>query len=159
MTMSNNGADAILGRIPSGIYILTVGSGERATGMLASWVMQAGFDPPMVTAAVKQGRYVCDWISEGQPFALNVLGESQMAAMAHFGRGFEPGAPAFEDIEITHCPRGVPILKEALGHLECELVGQIDSSDHRVFLAKIVRGNLADDGRPMVHLRKSGSHY
>ena len=46
--------DPVLGRVPSGIFILTVGTGDRATGMLASWVMQAGFEPPMVTVAVKQ---------------------------------------------------------------------------------------------------------
>ena len=69
--------DSVLGRVPSGIFILTVGSGPRATGMLSSWVMQAGFEPPMVSVGVKLGRYVCDWLTEGQPFVLNLVGESQ----------------------------------------------------------------------------------
>src|SRR5262245_44537847 len=114
--------DPVLGRVPSGIFILTVGSGTRATGMLASWVMQAGFEPPMVSVAVKLGRYVCDWITEGQPFVLNVVGESQKDLLKHFAKGFEPGAAAFEGVPITHCARGVPVLKESLGHLECEPV-------------------------------------
>src|SRR5690606_34940172 len=59
--------DGVLGRVTSGIYILSVGSGDRATGMLTSWVMQAGFDPPMVSVAVKTGRYVCDWLTNGEP--------------------------------------------------------------------------------------------
>ncbi len=152
--------DPVLGRVPSGIYILTIGTGDRATGMLASWVQQAGFDPPMVSVAVKHGRYVCDWLSEGQPFVLNMLGESHKSHLAHFGKGFEPGVPAFEGVEISHCPRGVPILAEALGHLECEPSAQVDSGDHRIFLARIVRGQLKDEtGRPMVHIRKSGGHY
>ncbi len=37
----------VLGRIPSGIFVLTVGDDTgRETGMLASWVQQASFDPP-----------------------------------------------------------------------------------------------------------------
>ena len=152
--------DPALGQIPSGIFILTIGTGARSTGMLASWVMQAGFEPPMVTVAVKLGRYVCDWLTEGQPFVLNVIREGQKAVLKHFAQGFEPGKPAFEGLEITHCARGVPILKDSLGHLECEPAGHFDSGDHRVFLAKIVRGRLTDtDNRPMVHIRKSGSHY
>ncbi|MBI3469346.1 MAG: flavin reductase family protein, partial [Planctomycetes bacterium] len=32
----------ILGRLPSGVFILTARDGTDETGMLASWVMQAG---------------------------------------------------------------------------------------------------------------------
>ena len=155
-----NSFDTVLGRIPSGIFILTVGTGPRATGMLSSWVMQAGFEPPMVSVAIKLGRYVCDWITEGQPFVLNIVGQSQTTIMKHFGKGFEPGEPAFQGLEITHCARGVPILKDSLGHLECEPVGHLDSGDHRIFLAKVVRGKPHDaDAAPMVHIRKSGAKY
>jgi flavin reductase (DIM6/NTAB) family NADH-FMN oxidoreductase RutF len=152
--------DPVLGRVPSGIYILTIGTGQRATGMLASWVMQAGFEPPMVSVAVNLGRYVCDWLSEGEPFVLNLVGESQKVFLRHFHQGFEPGAPAFEGLDISHCARGVPILNEALGHLECEPAGHVDSGDHRVFLAKVVRGRLVGaDKHPMVHVRRSGAKY
>lgn len=159
--MSNSsGFDPVLGRVPSGIFILTVGTGERATGMLASWVQQAGFEPPMISLAVKLGRYVCDWLTEGQPFVLNLVGESQSSFLKHFSRGFEPNEPAFTDIPITHCRRGVPILSNAIGHLECEPVSHVDSGDHRVFLAKVVRGRLNQiHSRPMVHVRKSGAKY
>jgi flavin reductase (DIM6/NTAB) family NADH-FMN oxidoreductase RutF len=150
----------MLGQVPSGIFILTVGTGSRATGMLASWVMQAGFEPPMVSVAVKLGRYVCDWLTEGQPFVLNVVADGQKELLKHFGKGFEPNSPAFEGLEITHCARGVPILKNSLGHLECEPAGHVDSGDHRLFLAKVVRGKMIDgDAKPMVHIRTSGSRY
>ncbi|HJQ81496.1 MAG TPA: flavin reductase family protein [Lacipirellulaceae bacterium] len=152
--------DPVLGRIPSGIFVLTAGTGPRATGMLSSWVMQAGFDPPMVSVTVKLGRPICDWLSESQPFVLNVLGQSQTNLMKHFSKGFEPGEPAFEELDITHCARGVPILKAAMGHLECEPVRHVDSGDHRVFLAKVVRGKLHDaDAKPRIHIRKTGTAY
>jgi len=159
--MSNStGFSPVLGRVPSGIFILTVGTGNRATGMLTSWVQQAGFEPPMISLAIKLDRYTCDWLTEGQPFVLNLVGESQTAFMKHFSRGFEPGMPAFDGVPITHCRRGVPILADALGHLECEPVRHADSGDHRIFLAKVVRGRLNDaHARPMVHVRRSGAKY
>lgn len=158
--MSKKAFDPVLGRIPSGIFILTIGTGTRATGMLASWVMQAGFDPPMVSVAVRLGRYVCDWLTEGQPFVLSVVSESQTNLLKHFGKGFEPGASAFQGIAISHCARGVPILSDALGYLECEPAGHVDSGDHRVFLAKIARGRMINsEQEPMVHIRKSGANY
>ncbi len=152
--------DAVLGRIPSGVYILTLGTGDRATGMLASWVMQAGFEPPMVSIAIKKERYVAEWLTAGQPFVINIVGEGQHQHFKQFGKGFEPDEPAFEGIDIELCPRGVPILKESVGHLQCEPVSHLDSGDHRIFLAKVVRGTMSSQEiKPMVHIRKTGSQY
>ncbi|MBX3424824.1 MAG: flavin reductase family protein [Pirellulales bacterium] len=156
--MANDGVVAALGRIPSGIYVLTAGAGARATGMLASWVMQAGFEPPMISVAVRNGRYVADWLAEGQPFVINVVGEGQTQFLKHFGKGFEPDAPAFEGVAVRPCGRGVPILAEAIAHLECEPASHVDSGDHRIFLARVVRGH-AGDAAPMVHVRKNGLNY
>jgi flavin reductase (DIM6/NTAB) family NADH-FMN oxidoreductase RutF len=152
--------DSVLGRVPSGIFILTCGTGQRSTGMLTSWVMQAGFSPPMVTVALNRERHIGEYLARSQPFVLNIVGESHRALIKHFGKGFTPGDPSvFQGLEITHCPRGVPILTHAIGHLECEPVGHLDSMDHRVFLAKVVRGRLTLDEPPLVHIRKSGAHY
>jgi flavin reductase (DIM6/NTAB) family NADH-FMN oxidoreductase RutF len=148
-----------MGRITSGIYILTIGQGDRATGMLASWVMQAGFEPPMVTVAVRQGRYVAEWLAAGEPFVLNIVGEGQKPWLKHFGKGFEPGEPAFTGLEVRPAVNGVPALAEALGYLECEPSSHVDSGEHRIFLAKVTAGELLHDTPPLVHIRKSGAHY
>lgn len=157
--MSESSFDPALGRVASGIYILTIGSGEKSTGMLASWVMQAGFEPPMVSVAVKSGRYVEQWLTAGEPFVLNIVAEKQFDFLKHFGSGFDIGEPAFEGISTTNCENGVPHLTDALGHLECEPTSHVDSGDHRIFLAKVVRGELHSDAQPMTHIRKTGSHY
>ncbi|MCH8044929.1 MAG: flavin reductase [Planctomycetes bacterium] len=167
--MSDSPIDPILGRVPSGIYILTVRrsdqetgdqeTGVQETGMLASWVMQAGFDPPSVTVAVKQGRYVGEWIAAGEKFVLNVLGENHKAMLGHFGRGFDLGEPAFDGIDIQRSESGVPVLSEAIGYLECEASGHVDSGDHRIFLARVINGRLSSEEKPMVHVRNSGAHY
>ena len=157
--MNSADFDAALGRVASGIYILTAGTGDRATGMLASWVMQAGFDPPTVSVAVRLGRKICDWITDGEPFVLNIVAEKQFELLKHFGKGIESGAAAFEGLSIRHCARGVPVLEDCLGHLECEPTAHIDSGDHRIFLARVVRGDLARDASPMIQIRKSGRGY
>jgi flavin reductase (DIM6/NTAB) family NADH-FMN oxidoreductase RutF len=149
----------ILGRVPSGIFILTIGEGDHATGMLASWVMQAGFEPPMVSVAVKQGRYVADWLTKGEPFVLNVVGTEQKHFLKHFGRGFEPGEPAFEGVHLHTASNGVPALTGALGQIECEPTSHVDSGDHRIFLARVTAGNVFSDSSPLVHIRKSGANY
>lgn len=151
---------SVLGRIPSGIFILTARRGPDETGMLASWVMQAAFHPPAVSVAVAHGRYLADWLSEGAPFVLNVVAEHQKALLKHFGRGFPPGAPAFEGLELLRDPRGVAILADGiLGHLCCNVRSYADSGDHRIFVADVIDGQLTAAAAAMVHHRKSGAHY
>jgi flavin reductase (DIM6/NTAB) family NADH-FMN oxidoreductase RutF len=150
---------AALGRITSGIYILTIGQGDQATGMLASWVMQAGFDPPMVTVAVRHGRYVADWLADGAPFVLNIVADDQKHLLKHFGKGFEPGEPAFIGLDVQTTESGVPALADSVGHLQCEPQSHVDSGDHRIVLARVTAGHHAADRPPMVHIRKSGAHY
>jgi flavin reductase (DIM6/NTAB) family NADH-FMN oxidoreductase RutF len=156
----DNSLFAVLGKVPSGIYILTARHGDHETGMLASWVMQAGFQPPMVTVAVKQDRYLADWLAEGTLFGLNVVDVAGKQLLGHFGRGFEAGEPAFEGLEVVSGEEGVPLLTEGvLGQLICRPSGHIDSGDHRIFTAEVIAANSRSDQSPMVHVRKSGAGY
>ena len=149
-----------LGRVPSGLYILTARHDGRATGLLASWVMQAGFDPPMVTVAINSQRYVADWVSASGRFALNQIAAGGKPLVRHFGRGFPPDAPAFAGLELRAEGRGGPILASALAFLDAEVVGEIASADHRIFLARVVGGAVFEPAsEPMVHVRNNGFHY
>jgi flavin reductase (DIM6/NTAB) family NADH-FMN oxidoreductase RutF len=149
---------AVLGRVPSGIFILTARHGGRETGMLASWVMQAGFEPPMLTVAVNRKRYLVDWLASGGPFVMNLVGESQNQFLKHFGKGFEPDEPAFNGLSIERVNE-LPVLADAVGFLICTPTGHVDSGDHRVVLARIDSGRLLHDEPPMVHVRKNGLKY
>ena len=148
-----------LGKIVSGIYILTAKHASNETGMLASWVQQAGFDPPAITVAIKKGRYVVDWITDGAPYVVNVLSDENKQMLAHFGKGFPEGDPAFESLLIRRSNQGIALLSSALAHIECQVISQLESSDHHIFLAEVVSGALQNEGTPMTHVRKNGFHY
>ena len=160
MTDNLEDPGAALGRIPSGIFILTTTYQGRSTGMLASWVQQAGFAPPMVTVAVRRDRYVADWIAGSGRFTLNQVAAGNKALLKHFGRGFGPDDEAFAGIALRDDSRDGPVLAGAMAYLRAEVAGCIDGGDHRVFLATVVNGERLDPGaEPMIHLRKSGLHY
>jgi flavin reductase (DIM6/NTAB) family NADH-FMN oxidoreductase RutF len=152
--------EAALGRVTSGLFILTAGTGHQAQGMLTSWVMQAGFSPPMVTVALRTGRQLEEWLSAGHGFVLNIVASGDTSLIRHFGKGFDRDAQGvFDGLETTVSTGGIPILAEALGHLECKPVEHLDSGDHRIFLARVVGGRLVDDRAPMVHIRRTGARY
>lgn len=154
-----NDVAAALGRIPSGIFILTVRANDRQTGMLASWVMQASFDPPMFTVAVRKTRYLVDWLKGGARVALNILSSDEKNMIAHFGRGFQPDENAFADVELLPAPSDVPILAEALGFLSGPVQNSLETGDHLVFSVLVEDGRILKGGSPMIHVRKNGMNY
>jgi flavin reductase (DIM6/NTAB) family NADH-FMN oxidoreductase RutF len=147
-----------LGRLPSGLFVLAARRGDEDDGMLTSWVMQAGFEPPMISIALRKDRRLAQWLAGGTPFVLNLLAEEQLSLVRHFGRERAAGT-VFAGIAHHRTPAGLPVLDGTVGYLECEPTGKIDSGDHHVFLARVLAGHLSSSARPIVHIRKNGLKY
>src|SRR5450755_3545408 len=93
VTSPLRGMAAALGRVPSGLFIVTARRGEAETGMLASWVQQCSFEPPQLSMCLRRGRDMNAWLEVGAPFTVNILQEDSTDLIAHFGRGFGVDEP------------------------------------------------------------------
>lgn len=150
---------AALGRVPSGLYVLTAGTGAAETGMLASWVQQCSFDPPQVTVAVNTQREVLEALTIGAPFVLNVLPEGGKALVAYFGKGFATGEPAFTGLDVRRDSDAPPVLLAAHAYLVCRVAARVEAGDHALLIARVEAGAVLHDGKPTVHVRKNGLRY
>jgi flavin reductase (DIM6/NTAB) family NADH-FMN oxidoreductase RutF len=150
---------AALGKVPSGLFILTLTRDGIDTGMLASWVQQCSFRPPQVSLAINAQRTVGPLLTKGLTLTLNILEDSQTDMIAHFGKGFAVTDSAFEGLDVTRRPGAGAILNEAIGYLDAEVVDRFPAGDHDLIVARVTAGRLLDDGHPMVHIRKNGLHY
>lgn len=151
---------AALGRVPSGLFVLTARNGPQETGMLASWVQQCSFEPPQVSVAIRKGRPVLPWLTEDNvPLVVNVLPEGAKRYVAHFGKGVESGEPAFDGLPVDRTHASAPVLTEALAYLECRVAGWADATDHVLFILEVVGGAVLHEGRPATHVRRNGTHY
>src|SRR5260370_37591449 len=91
---------AALGRIVSGMFVITARRGDVETGMRASWVQQCSFDPPQISVALRKGREIAKWLPEGAAFIVNILDDTETDMIIHLGRGISGQEPAFADVEI-----------------------------------------------------------
>lgn len=149
-----------LGRIPSGLFILTLRHGEAATGVLLSWVQQCGFSPPGVTFCVQTNRFHLDWLRAGAQACLHILGlDSGKPLLKHFAAGFGPEANAFADIPHWNEPGKPPLLPEALAWLHLRPTSFVPAGDHTLVVCEVTDGSLQSEGDPWVHLRKNGLTY
>lgn len=148
-----------LGRVPSGIFVLTARDDQHDWAMLASWVQQAGFEPPQVTVAVSADRPMGRLLAEGRPFVLNVLADEHQALLRQFAKPADDPERLFEGRELARTGAGIVVLTESLAHLECVPRSSLPAGDHVIHLAEVTAGRLRHAHRPMVHVRKSGRHY
>jgi flavin reductase (DIM6/NTAB) family NADH-FMN oxidoreductase RutF len=161
MVMSNQVASkesigAAIGRIPSGVFVITAQRGEQKIGMMASWVAQAGFEPPCISVAIHPEREIYAAIDESGRFSVNVLSNENMNLMKAFSR-FSP--EQFNGVEHEQTEQGI-VLTEAVAVLHCQVKCKCDAADHHLFVAEVVGGQYMNhEESPMIHLRKSGFNY
>ena len=148
-----------LGRIPSGLFIVTTLAEGGPTGFLGSFVMQVGFEPPIVSVAIGRDRSHLGAIRARGGFAVSILDPASRSSMASFLKKPAPGRTPFDDLKILSAPSGLPVLANALGWLDCRFHGEHALPDHVVVFGEVLAGALAREGEPSIHVRRNGLGY
>ena len=150
-----------LGRVPSGLFVVAARNRDGVeTAFLASWVQQAGFDPPALSVAVGDDRAALDFLrAPGSAFTVSVIADSEKAQVGPFARGVAPAAGALDDAPVERTPSGQAVVAGCLAWLECHTLDHARSGDHVVVLAEVVEARGGRDDLPAIHVRRNGLSY
>src|SRR5215470_17664261 len=85
-SLDNEQIGRAIGRLTSGVYVITLKANGAPEGILMTWIGQAAFEPPLISVAVKKGRPILDHLSKGARFAINVLSKKNMDVFKHFAK-------------------------------------------------------------------------
>ncbi|MBD2627493.1 diflavin flavoprotein [Trichormus variabilis] len=148
-----------VGRIVGSLCVVTATQGEVKTGMLASWVTQASFNPPGLTIAVAKERAMETLTYTGNQFVVNILAEGR-EIRKQFMKVYAPGQDRFAGLETEEASNGGVILSGALAYLECSVQSRMEAGDHWLVYATVNDGKvLNQEAVTAVHHRKSASYY
>ena len=145
-----------LGRIASGLFVVTAKCEDKEDAVLASWGNQCAFDPPAVTIALGVMRAARRLVEGSGAFIVNVLPKDDMTLLKHFSR---PPEDIFKGVKTRKGLEGIRILSDAVSYLECEVVQAIQSGDHVLYVGEIVGGKTLKGGDPYTHVRDNGFNY
>ena len=145
-----------LGRVASGLYVVTAKCEDKEDAVLASWINQCSFDPPAVTIALGTLRQARLLVEGSDAFIVNVLPQDDSTLLKHFSR---PPEDIFKGIKTRKGLDGIRILSDAVAYLECEVVHSMQTGDHVVYVGEIVGGKTLKGGDPYIHLRDNGFNY
>ncbi len=145
-----------LGRVASGLYVVTTKFEDKEDAVLASWVNQCSFDPPAVTIALGTLRSARLLVETSNSFIVNILPKDDMSLLKHFSR---PPENIFKGIKTRKGLDGIRVLSESVSYLECEVVHSINAGDHILYVGEIIGGKTLKGGEPYIHVRDNGFNY
>lgn len=144
------------GAMTYGIYVLTTFHEHKINGMIASWVSQVSYDPPVVMVAIHPNRYSHQLIQESGCFALHLLFRNQRDLLSRF-KGIDPEAK-FHSIQWAKGTTGCPILKDCLGYLECIVKDTCAPGNHTLFIGDVVDAQIFSHEDPLCTLDYEGTY-
>jgi flavin reductase (DIM6/NTAB) family NADH-FMN oxidoreductase RutF len=145
-----------LGKMTYGIYVLTTYYADEINGMIASWVSQISYDPPLVLAAIHPHRYSHKLIEQSRSFALHILAQNQDDYLSHF-KGDDPRRK-FDGIRWGKGKTGCPILTDCVAYVECTVKASYTPGNHTLYVGEMVEANCFSDDDPLTTLNYKGQY-
>ncbi len=139
-----------------GIYVLTTRNMEIINAMIASWVAQVSYAPPLVMAAIHPNRYCHELIRHSGCFALHVIDHSQRRMIDRM-MGPDP-KKKFDGIDWHPGRTGSPILEQCLAWFDCIVKEEHQPGNHTVFFGQVVDAGSHRSGRPMITADCEGTY-
>jgi 4-nitrophenol 2-monooxygenase / 4-nitrocatechol 4-monooxygenase, reductase component len=139
----------VIGRFASGVTVITTTAGDGDHGTTASAVSSLSMDPPMLLICLNRTSDTRTAILESGLFGVNILAEDQGSIASAFAR---KGKDKFAGIGVVRGGTGIPLVRNALAHLECEVDETVTGGTHTVFLARI-REASGTDAAPLTYFR------
>ena len=148
-----------LRKLPHGVYVVGVKSGDAVNAFTGTWLTQVSFTPPLVALGVKKDSSSYEMMQQGKVFTVNLLGKNQKSLAEHFVRPASIVGEKLQTVRHRFGVTGAPILQDAIAYVECE-VREIanQGGDHAVVIGEVIEAGVHRD-EPALTLMDTGWHY
>jgi flavin reductase (DIM6/NTAB) family NADH-FMN oxidoreductase RutF len=139
-----------LAQFASGVTVVTTrDAGGQPMGLTVSAFSSVSLQPPLILVSVDAGSETHSGFRDSGVFGVSILAEGQDPVSRLFAR---PGRSKFAEIPLVTGSRGVPLVPDALAHIECEVRAAHPAGDHVLYVGEIVSLSVRP-GRPLVYHR------
>ncbi|MER6025015.1 flavin reductase family protein [Streptomyces sp. NPDC001851] len=151
---------AAMGRFPTGVTLLTRGSGDDTIVMTLNSLISVSLDPMLLLVSVKADGRMRPRIVRGGGFAVNVLSEPQRDLAQEFCRPDRPaGRAAMARLGAVAGRLGHAVIPSAEAYFECELYDEHEAGDHVLLIGRVATvHDRPGEARPLVFHRGAYAH-
>ncbi len=138
----------VLGRLPTGVVVITGGDPKHPSGLVVGSFMSVSLEPPLV--AVCPAKTSTSWpaVELSGSFCANVLSDSQEALARRFAAS---GGDKFSEVDWTPAPAtGAPVLDGVVAWIDCRVYERFEAGDHWLVLGEVLELSVHRQGGALV---------
>ncbi|WP_432847673.1 flavin reductase family protein [Amycolatopsis sp. CA-161197] len=134
-----------MGRFATGVAVVTTVFDGVPHGMTVNSLTSVSLSPPLVLVCLTTGARTTEAAVSAGRFALNVLSTRQEQLALRFARR---GEDHFSGLPVKTGAHAVPVIPDALVHLECSVHRALTAGDHEVVIGEVLKV-CSRDGEPL----------
>jgi 3-hydroxy-9,10-secoandrosta-1,3,5(10)-triene-9,17-dione monooxygenase reductase component len=137
-----------LGTFATGVTIITVkGENGENIGLTANAFSSLSLDPPLILVCIDKNSYSVPAFQTGRPFVVNILSEEQESDCWTFAK---KGTDKFANAQYELSEDGVPMLKENLSTLVCDVHEVLEGGDHWIVTGLVKAISRKEEKQPLL---------
>jgi flavin reductase (DIM6/NTAB) family NADH-FMN oxidoreductase RutF len=124
-----------LGQMVKGVQVVGAAHDGVSRAYTSHWVTQVAFDEPVLMASVSPKHDTYPLIAASGRFSVSILAADQLDAGQYFsypGRRF-----AYIATELLEDVEGLPIVRDCVAWLRCDVFDRLPMRDHELFFAEV----------------------
>jgi flavin reductase (DIM6/NTAB) family NADH-FMN oxidoreductase RutF len=143
---------------PYGIYIMSASAGEQVAAIIATWVTQVSFEPPLVAVAVEEEGGFLGQIIAAKQFSLSLLPEDGIEVAKYVLKNGPLFPLETEGLPFVNGENAPPRPAGAHSTINCRVRETYPAGDHVLVLGEITGAKVQGSG-PVLTLQDTGWKY
>ena len=139
-------AEAIVTKYPEQVVVaLARDAAGKCNPITLGWSMIVSGDPPMMAVSIGKTRYSLEALRHARQFVIAFPSQGQQDEVMLFGTksGRDCDKLALAKAKIQPADKiDCVLLAQAVANFECELVGELETGDHVVFVGRVVGAHV-----------------
>lgn len=135
-----------MGKFATGVTVITTVVDGKPYGMTANAFMSVSLNPKLVVISIGEKAKMNERIKQSKKYAVSFLADDQQAVSMQFA-GQKSADDDFEFADLNE----MPVIKNALGVLTCDVVSEYVAGDHTFYIGEVTDILLAEnDQEPLL---------
>jgi flavin reductase (DIM6/NTAB) family NADH-FMN oxidoreductase RutF len=138
----------IMRRVAGGVSVITAGLsnstlGDDISGMTVTSLVSLSAAPPRLLVSINREASSFALIERHRVFGVNVLASDQLELARRFSNGKLKGRQRFEGTDWSPGSSGIPLLRQSLVTLECQVEEIIERHSHGIIVGSVLGFDLS----------------
>lgn len=132
----------VCGSFATGVTVVTSVADGHWVGATVNSFTSVSLEPPWVLFCLRNESRLLAAIRASGHFAVSILAASQGSVARDFAA---PGPSSFDGLGCLTVTTGAPVLRDAVGYLECKVAEEYPGGDHRIVVGAVAALGVLDE--------------